>query len=60
MKYDVDLAYPKQTRQPVYSITVDAASRDIALNTATLAAKQDGWKGTPIKSTVVQARENAA
>lgn len=60
MKYDVDLTYPKQSRQPVYSIQVEAPSRDIALQTATLAAAQEGWKGTPIKHTVVQARENAA
>lgn len=60
MKYDINLTYPKQTRQPVYSITIEAPSRDIALNTAILAAKQDGWKGEPIKSTVAQSRENVA
>ena len=57
MKYDVDLTYPKQSRQPVYSIQVEAASRDIALNAAILSARQEGWKGTPIKNTVTQARE---
>lgn len=60
MKYDIDLTFPKASRQPVYSITVEAPSRTAALTLATLCASQDGWKGSPIKNSVRLVQEHAA
>ena len=53
-KYTVDLTYPRGTRQPVYSITLDAESQSQAIASAQLAARQEGWKGQPIKAKAVQ------
>lgn len=57
MKYDVDLHYPKSTRQSVYSIRCDAISENQALAQAKLCALSDGWKGEPIKHKVRQVTE---
>lgn len=51
--YTVDLTYSKTTRQPVYSIDVQAESSSQAIASAKLAARQDGWKGEPIKAKAV-------
>lgn len=60
MKYDVDLHYPKQTRQPVYSVRCEAISESQALSRAKHFAREDGWKGAPLKHTVKQVRDDAA
>lgn len=57
MKYDVDLHYPKQSRQPVYSVRLDAVSQAQALSHAKHFAREDGWKGEPLKHKVRQVRE---
>lgn len=51
--YNVDLTYPKPSRQPVYSITLAAESQSQAIASAQLAARQEGWKGDPIKAKAV-------
>jgi len=60
MKYDVDLHYPKQTRQPVYSVRCEAISESQAVSHAKHYARQDGWRGEPLKHRVHQVREDAA
>ncbi|WP_236225747.1 hypothetical protein [Pseudomonas pseudonitroreducens] len=57
MKYDVDLHYPKQTRQPVYSVRCEAISETQALAHAKRYAGEDGWRGQPLKHKVHQVRE---
>ncbi|MDG9784670.1 hypothetical protein [Metapseudomonas otitidis] len=49
MKYDVDLTYPKATRQPVYSIRVEAISKASAIIIASDRAAKEGMRGTPSK-----------
>ena len=51
--YTVDLTYSKTTRQPAYSIDIVAESSSQAIASAKLAARQDGWKGEPIKAKAV-------
>ena len=51
--YTVDLTYARTTRQPVYSLDVQAESSSQAIASAKLAARQDGWKGEPIKAKAV-------
>ncbi|MNP86663.1 hypothetical protein D3C76_1870280 [compost metagenome] len=60
MKYDVDLTYPKQSRQPVYSVRLEAISESQALAHAKHYAREDGWKGEPLKHRILQVREDAA
>lgn len=60
MKYDVDLHYPKQTRQPVYTVRLEAVSESQALAHAKIYARQEGWKGEPLKHRIYQAREDEA
>lgn len=60
MKYDVDLHYPKQTRQPVYTVRLEAISESQAVVHAKHYARQDGWRGEPLKHRVHQVREDAA
>ena len=50
--YTVDLTYPRTSRQPVYSIDIQAESSSQAIASAKLAARQDGWKGEPMKAKV--------
>lgn len=57
MKYDVDLHYPKQTRQPVYSVRCEAVSETQALAHAKHYAREEGWRGQPLKHKVHQVRE---
>lgn len=58
MKYDVQLSWPKSTRQAVYYETgIEAQTKAEALLIATGRAKQEGWKGSPLKSVVTIARE---
>ena len=47
--YTVDLTYPRTSRQPVYTLDIQAESQSQAIASAKLAAQQDGWKGEPIK-----------
>ena len=47
--YTVDLTYSKTTRQPVYSLDIQAESQSQAIARAKLAAQQDGWKGEQVK-----------
>jgi len=49
-KYKVNLTYPRGLRQPVYSIDLHAESQSLAIESAKLAARQEGWKGEPIKA----------
>ena len=51
--YTVDLTYPRTSRQPVYSIDIQAESSSQAIDSAKLAARQDGWKREPIKAKAV-------
>ncbi|MWK59785.1 hypothetical protein GO594_27680 [Pseudomonas otitidis] len=60
MKYQVDLTYSKASRQPVYGICVEAASKSQAINEATRWAAKEGWKGTPVKVTARMVEECAA
>lgn len=50
MKYQVDLTYSKASRQPVYGTTVEAPSQSAAIAEVADWARQEGWKGTPIRS----------
>jgi hypothetical protein len=52
-KYNVDLTYPRGSRQPIYSLTLDAVSQTQAIESAKMAARQEGWKGEPIKAKAV-------
>lgn len=56
-KYDVQLSWPKSTKQCVYFETIEAQTKAEALLIATGRAKQEGWKGSPLKSVVTIARE---
>lgn len=47
--YEIDLTYPKASRQPVYSIRLDAHSSSQAEHAAKMAAVQEGWKGQALK-----------
>jgi len=53
-RYTVDLTYPRGLRQPVYSIDLHAESQSLAIESAKLSARQEGWKGEPIKTKAVQ------
>ena len=59
MKYYVELTYPKASRLPVYGLTLDAESKSIAINEATVQAAREGWRGTPKKVTARQIQEAA-
>jgi hypothetical protein len=52
-KYNVDLTFPRGSRQPIYSLTLDAVSQSQAIESAKMAARQEGWKGEPIKAKAV-------
>lgn len=52
MKYHVDLIYSKASRQPVYSAAVEAPSQSVAVAEVTAWARQEGWKGEPIRNKV--------
>ncbi|MWK56938.1 hypothetical protein A7D27_10040 [Pseudomonas sp. 1D4] len=54
MKYQVDLIYSKASRQPVYSATLEAPSQSVAVAEVTAWARQEGWKGEPIRNKVRQ------
>ena len=54
--YTVDLTYSKTTRQPVYSLDIQAESKSQAIARAKLAAQQDGWKGEPVKVRAIAVR----
>lgn len=54
MKYQVDLIYSKASRQPVYSATLEAPSQSVAVTEVTAWARQEGWKGEPIRNKVRQ------
>ncbi|WP_017521986.1 hypothetical protein ACQCLI_18290 [Pseudomonas nitroreducens] len=59
MKYYVELTYPKASRLPVYGLTLEAASKSIAINEATVQAAREGWRGSPKKVTARQVQEAA-
>lgn len=59
MKYDIQLTYPRASKQPVYMETIDAQTKGEALLIAEGRAKQEGWKGAPIKREATIAREAA-
>lgn len=46
--YDVQLNWPRSSKQPVYAEEVPAATQAEAKLIAVGRAKQQGWKGAPI------------
>lgn len=59
MKYDVQLTWPRASKQAVYFETIEAQTKGEALLIASGRAKQEGWKGDPLKSVATIAREVA-
>lgn len=58
MKYDVQLTWPRASRQAVYfEPGIEAQTKGEALLIASGRAKQEGWKGSHLKSVVTIARE---
>lgn len=51
MIYDVEMEWPRSSRQPAYAIQVEAQSQTEAKFIARMAARQEGWKGEPVNIT---------
>ncbi|MDT4867588.1 hypothetical protein FQZ97_1025090 [compost metagenome] len=60
MKYDVQLSYPKATKQPVYMEVIEARTKGEALLIAIGRARQEGWRGEPNGQKATIAREQVA
>lgn len=57
--YAVTLGYPRASRQDEYRDTVEAVTQAEAKLIAAGRAKQQGWKGAPIKQQAVIVRGEA-
>jgi hypothetical protein len=58
-KYDVQLTYPKTTKQSVYMETIEAQTKGEAFLIAIGRARQEGWRGEPIKQAATIARSES-
>lgn len=56
-RYDIQLTWPKASRQAVYSELIVAQTKAEALLYALRNARQEGWTGKPIKEEARIARE---
>lgn len=56
-RYDIQLTWPKASRQAAYSEVIIAQTKAEALLYALRNARQEGWTGTPIKQEARIARE---
>jgi len=59
MRYDVQLSWPRASRQPIYMDTIEAQTKAEALLIAEGRAKQEGWSGRPLRQQVTIAREDS-
>jgi len=60
MRYDVQLSWPRASRQPVYMETIEAQTKAEALMIAECRARQEGFLGRPLRQQVTIARGDSA
>lgn len=59
-EYDVELTWPKTSRQAVYAEVIEAPTQAAAIHAAKVRARNSGWQGEPIKATARIMRRVAA